>query len=146
VANMNVEGYAGDLTAEESWEVLKSEENAVLVDVRSAAEWSYVGITDLSSLGKETAAIEWKRFSGDGMVENPTFVEQVKAACPNPEAKVLSLCRSGVRSIATSKALTEAGFTQAYNVLEGFEGDKDTTEHRGQIGGWKFHGLPWKQN
>ncbi len=147
MADESVEGYAGDLTPEETWEILKSEESAVLIDVRSAAEWAYVGVTDLSSIGKETQAIEWKSFSAsDGMVQNLNFADQVKTICPDPNAKVLSLCRSGVRSIATSKVLTEAGFTQAYNVLEGFEGDKDATDHRGQVGGWKVRGLPWKQS
>lgn len=145
MADENVEGYAGNLTPEEAWEIMKSEENAVLIDVRSGAEWAYVGMVDLSSLGKQDVKIEWKAFSNGVMAENPNFVAEVTAACPDKAAKVLSLCRSGVRSIATSKVLTEAGFAQAYNVLEGFEGDKDTQEHRGQTGGWKHRALPWKQ-
>jgi rhodanese-related sulfurtransferase len=145
VADETVEGYAGNLTPEETWEILKTEKDAVLVDVRSAAEWVYVGMVDLSSIGKEDAKIEWKSFSAGGMVENPNFAAEVDAVCTDKDVKVLSLCRSGVRSIATSKKLTEAGFTQAYNVLEGFEGDKDTAEHRATIGGWKFRGLAWKQ-
>ena len=145
MANETVEGYAGDLSPEETWEILKNEEDAVLVDVRSAAEWAYVGMVDISSLGKEDAKIEWKSFSAGGMVENSDFAAQVAEISPNKDAKILSLCRSGVRSIATSKTLTEAGFSQAYNVLEGFEGDKDNAEHRGQTGGWKMRGLPWKQ-
>ncbi len=144
MADQNVEGYAGDLTPEETWEILKNEESAVLIDVRSQAEWSFVGVTDLSSLSKEALSIEWKSFPG--MVDNPNFVDQVSAACPDKNAKIFSLCRSGQRSIATSKALTNAGFSQCYNILEGFEGDTDDAAHRGHTGGWKFRGLPWKQN
>ena len=147
MVNLNIGGYAGNMTLEKTWQILKNEKDAILIDVRSAAEWAYVGVTDLSSIGKEALTIEWKSYSkNDGMVENQNFVDQVKELCPNYNAKIFSLCRSGVRSIATSKILTEAGFTHAYNVLEGFEGDKDITEHRGQLGGWKVRGLPWKQN
>ena len=73
MADETVEGYAGNLTPEETWEILKTEKDAVLVDVRSAAEWVYVGMVDLSSIGKEDAKIEWKSFSAGGMVENPNF-------------------------------------------------------------------------
>jgi len=144
VADETVEGYAGDLTPEETWEILKNEESAVLIDVRTAAEWNYVGVADLSSLSKEQLTISWVTFPGNQKNEN--FVTEVESVCLDKEAKVISICRSGVRSIATSKTLTEAGYTQAYNVLEGFEGNKNDDEHRGNVGGWKVRGLPWKQN
>ena len=148
VADEAVEGYAGDITPEEAWEILKSEENAVLVDVRSAAEWKFIGSPDLSSIGQTAALIEWKGYpgSGDSMVENPDFIANVKAACPDSKAKILSLCRSGQRSISTSVLLTQEGYSQCYNVLEGFEGNKNDNEQRGQVGGWKVRGLPWKQS
>ena len=144
MADKNTDGYAGDITPREAWKMLQIEENVILVDVRSAAEWTYVGVTDLSSLGAEAAAIEWKSFPH--MEENKNFISQVKKICPNSNTIILSLCRSGQRSIASSQALTKSGYKQCYNVLEGFEGDIDSTQHRGNSGGWKFCGLPWKQS
>jgi rhodanese-related sulfurtransferase len=141
--NTEVEGYAGDISPIEAWEILKSDKTSILIDVRSEAEWAYVGVTDLASINKEAATIEWKSFPD--MTINQDFLKQVRAICTSPEVIIFSLCRSGQRSIATSRALTEAGFENCYNVLEGFEGDKDNNEQRGQSGGWKFYGLPWKQ-
>lgn len=135
--------YAGDVTPGEAWEILKSEENAVLIDCRTTAEWSYVGNTDLGELGKEPANIAWKVFPA--MEVNPAFDEEVAAAAPDKDTKLLFLCRSGVRSIAAAIAATNAGYNHAYNILEGFEGDKDDAGHRGAAGGWKARGLPWTQ-
>ena len=143
MVNIEVEGYAGDISSIEAWEILKSDKTSILIDVRSQAEWAYVGVTDLASINKNAAMIEWKSFPD--MTINPNFIKQVKEICTGPNVLIFSLCRSGQRSIATSRALTEAGFKNCYNVLEGFEGDKNNKEHRGQSGGWKFYGLPWKQ-
>ena len=122
MANRNVAGYAGDVTPQDAWGILKNEKNAVLVDVRSAAEWKFIGIPDLASIDKEVATIEWKNYPGAGgsMVENTDFIDQIKSICPNPDTKILSLCRSGQRSISTSIVLTNEGFNQCYNVKEGF--------------------------
>jgi rhodanese-related sulfurtransferase len=144
MVDTKVEGYAGNITPTETWKILKNDEYSILIDVRSAAEWAYVGVTDLASIDKEAITIEWKIFPD--MTINPDFINQVKQVCASPEIKIFSLCRSGQRSIATSRVLTEAGFKNCYNVLEGFEGDKDIKKHRGYSGGWKFCGLPWKQN
>jgi rhodanese-related sulfurtransferase len=144
MVNTKVEGYTGNITPPETWEILKNDEYSILIDVRSAAEWSYVGVTDLASINKEAITIEWKSFPN--MTINPDFINQVKRNCASPDIKIFSLCRSGQRSIETSRALTEAGFKNCYNVLEGFEGDKDNQEHRSCSGGWKYWGLPWKQN
>ena len=76
---------------------------------------------------------------------NPEFQTEITAACPDKEAKLLFLCRSGVRSIDAAISATEAGYKNAYNILEGFEGDQDDQGHRGRLGGWRFSGLPWKQ-
>ena len=143
MADEDVVGYAGDLTPIEAWEILKDEESAILVDVRTDAEWNYVGIVDLSSLNKEPSTISWVLFPDNS--PNEKFVSGVEAICADKHTKVISICRSGVRSISSSIALTNAGFSQAYNVLEGFEGDKDGNDHRSTIGGWKMRGLPWKQ-
>lgn len=135
--------YAGDLDPKAAWKMLESEPAAVLIDVRTLAEWQYVGVPDLSPLDRKAAFVEWQRFP-DGS-PNPEFVEQVTRIVPDPEVPVLFLCRSGVRSMHAAIALTEAGYARCYNVAEGFEGDKDTTLHRGTVGGWKVAGLPWQQ-
>ena len=135
--------YAGDVTPEEAWDILQIDKSSVLIDCRTDAEWSYVGQADLSALGKEQLCIAWKNFPT--LEINPAFAEEIAAACPDKQIKVLIMCRSGVRSIDAAIAATVAGYTQAYNVLEGFEGDKDASGHRGNTGGWKHRGLPWKQ-
>jgi rhodanese-related sulfurtransferase len=135
--------YAGDLSPAEAYELLKREPDAVLVDVRTRAEWSYVGTPDLSELGREVVLAEWVTFP-DG-ARNPQFVDSV-AALARKNAPVVFLCRSGVRSIAAAEAVTAAGFTQAYNVTEGFEGPSDGSGHRGTAAGWKVRGLPWRQS
>jgi rhodanese-related sulfurtransferase len=136
--------YAGDLTPREAWELLESEQHAILVDVRTKAEWSYVGIPELGSLGRNVVLIEWNTFP-DGR-RNPAFVDQLVEAGADPEAPVIFLCRSGQRSIGAAEAATGAGFPRAYNILEGFEGPLDPQRHRGTETGWKAAGLPWRQS
>ena len=135
--------YAGNKTPQEAWELLKAEPGAVLIDVRTDAEWSYVGVPDLKAVGKDVKLIPWKLFP-TGQV-NDRFAEQLLALGVPKDATLLFLCRSGVRSIAAAEAATAAGFTRALNVTEGFEGDKDAAGHRGTVGGWKVAGLPWTQ-
>ncbi len=137
------DGYAGDLTPQEAFELLQAEEQAVLVDVRTAAEWSYVGVPDLSGLDRPVALLEWVRFP-DG-ARNPRFLTDLAQAAP-PSAPVVFLCRSGVRSVAAAQAAAAAGYQRAYNVLEGFEGPPDERRHRGVRAGWKAQGLPWRQS
>ena len=137
------DGYAGDVSPRDAWDWLEDDADTVLVDCRTAAEWNYVGLPDLARLGKETVTVEWVDFPANE--RNPSFVNQVRAAGIGPGQRVLFLCRSGVRSIGAAKALTEAGYGRAYNVLEGFEGDKDDAGHRATVGGWKVAGLPWRQ-
>ena len=129
------QGYAGDVTPELAWQWVQSGE-AVIVDVRSDAEREWVGFVP------GAAPVVWKQWPG--MVMNPSFDDSVKEAVP-PGKKALMLCRSGVRSIGAAKRATELGF-EAYNILEGFEGDKDEEGHRGEKGGWRLRGLPWRQN
>lgn len=136
--------YAGDLTPQEAWGLLEKEHNAVLVDVRTRPEWSYVGIPELSSLGRNVVLIEWTTFP-EGR-RNPGFVAQLAEAGADPEAPVIFLCRSGQRSIAAAEAATAAGFPRAFNVLDGFEGPLDGARHRGTETGWKAAGLPWRQS
>jgi len=136
--------YAGDLTPQQAWDLLTADERAVLVDVRTDAEWRYVGVPDTSSLGRRPALIEWSTYpSGQ---PNPDFVASLAAVglAPGDERPVLFLCRSGVRSVAAATAVTAAGYGPAYNVLEGFEGNVGPDGHRGAQG-WRAAGLPWKQ-
>ena len=137
------EGYAGDLTPGETWNLLAAEPGVVLIDVRTDAEWNYVGVTDLAALGKEQINISWLTFPGN--VKNENFVAEVRTAFPNPDTTILFLCRSGQRSASAAKAMTEAGYSNCFNIAEGFEGDKDETGHRGTKNGWKVRGLAWKQ-
>lgn len=137
-------GYAGDITPEGAWILLQDNPDAVLIDVRTRAEWAFVGVPDLASLGKMPGLIEWVVFPD--MAPNPGFVDEaVKTATGGPEAPMLFLCRSGQRSAAAAKALTAQGFSTAYNIIGGFEGGRNQNGHRGTLEGWKVAGLPWTQ-
>lgn len=135
--------YAGDLPPRQAWELLASDPDAVLVDVRTSAEWQWVGGADLSELGKRTLGIEWMTSAGQ---PNARFVEQLGEAGVEPDAPVLFLCRSGHRSAAAARVATAAGYGAAYNVAGGFEGDPDAEGHRGTVNGWKVAGLAWRQS
>lgn len=134
--------YAGDITPEEAWTLLTDTPDAVLVDVRTDAEWRFVGVPDLSSLQRDVVFIEWNRTDG---TRNESFVEDLVAAGVTGERPVAFLCRSGNRSIGAAEAATAAGIGPSYNILDGFEGDLDEHRHRGGTG-WKALGLPWKQS
>lgn len=136
-------GYEGDLSPQEAWALLESDPSANLVDVRTNAEWSYVGVVDLRILNREPIFIEWQHFP-DGRI-NPEFVDQLESTNLNQKSPVLFLCRSGVRSVSAAIAATERGFDRCYNIAEGFEGDPDADKHRGLSNGWKVRGLPWIQ-
>jgi rhodanese-related sulfurtransferase len=135
--------YAGDITPEQAWKLLSENPDAVLVDVRTDAEWRFVGVPDLSSLGRDVVYIEWVTTDGR---PNPNFTDELKGRVPpaDEERPVIFLCRSGNRSIGAAEVATEVGLTPAYNVLDGFEGQLDANGHRGE-NGWRAVGLPWKQ-
>lgn len=137
------QGYAGDVTASQAWQKLKDDKGALLVDVRTAAEWSFVGRPDISSLGKRLLTIEWERFPG--RVPNPDFANSVKAAGASHDQAIYFLCRSGGRSRSAAKAMTALGFRNCFNIAGGFEGDLDAAGHRGRGSCWKTDGLPWVQ-
>jgi len=134
--------YAGDVAPSEAYDELQADDDAVLVDVRTSAEWSYVGLPDLTQIGKRVIFLEWQHFP-DGTL-NGGFVEQLRAAGVREGVPVYFLCRSGVRSAAAAKAATTAGLGPAYNVSDGFEGSLDRDGHR-EVAGWKAAGLPWMQ-
>lgn len=135
-------GYAGDLSPSEAWKTLQENAEAVLVDVRTHAEWVYVGVPDLSAIGRQTVLLEWQSYPEGA--RNPSFVEQLREAGVGPDTPAVFLCRSGVRSVAAAQAATAAGLGPAYNVLDGFEGATDGDGHRGAHG-WRSEGLPWRQ-
>ncbi len=130
-----VASYAGNISAELAHQWMLSG-RAILVDIRSHAERAWVGFVP------DALGIEWKMWPG--MMANPNFDAELKAAVP-AGSQVMMLCRSGVRSIPASERAQSLGYT-AYNILEGFEGDPDGRAHRGKKGGWRFRGLPWRQN
>lgn len=136
-------GFAGDVSVEETWEALKNDPDAVLVDVRTDAEWSFVGIADLSSLGKQPFLISWQIYPS--MQVNADFVDMMQQQGIAQSAAVYFLCRSGVRSRAAAEMAAAAGYQATYNIAGGFEGDKDKNHHRGGLNGWKAAGLPWLQ-
>jgi rhodanese-related sulfurtransferase len=127
-------GYAGDITPDTAYQWMQSGA-AVMVDVRSEAELAWVGFVP------GAVAVPWKQWPST--VINPLFDEAVKVAAKGK--KVVLLCRSGVRSIAAAQRATQLGL-EAYNILEGFEGDANSDGHRGTQGGWRMRGLPWRQN
>jgi rhodanese-related sulfurtransferase len=135
--------YAGDLTPREAWELLDRDPRAVLVDVRSEAEWMFVGVPDVTGVGKSLVTVCWSHWPAG--TRNPQFVDELASAGVTGEGPVLFICRSGARSRSAAAAATEAGIAPAYNVLEGFEGDLDEHGHRGG-NGWRAHGLPWRQS
>lgn len=127
-------GYGGDISAHLAYAWWQAGD-AVLVDVRTDAEREWVGFVP------GAVPVAWKQWPG--MAMNDQFDQVLKAAVPAGK-KVVFLCRSGVRSIAAAKRATELGL-EAYNILEGFEGDPDQDAHRGGVGGWRHNGLPWRQ-
>ncbi|KJV09512.1 sulfurtransferase [Elstera litoralis] len=135
--------YAGDVSPKETWAALKNDPAAILIDVRTPAEWAYVGLPDVASLGKLVLTVAWQTWP-EGQ-QNPAFLAEAREQGLKPGQPVYLLCRSGVRSLAAAKALTEAGYGPCYNIAGGFEGPLDPTRHRGTLAGWKVEGLPWRQ-
>jgi rhodanese-related sulfurtransferase len=141
--SMAAEGYAGDLSPSEAYRLLEQDPAAVLIDVRTKPEWQYVGVPALQSLGRDTLFLSWQEYPE--MRQHSDFAGAVAAQGVGRDQPVLLLCRSGVRSRSAAIALTAAGYRQAYNVSEGFEGTLDSEGHRGTANGWRKAGLPWKQ-
>ena len=128
--------YAGEVTPSEAHR-LSTAFGAKLIDVRSRFEHEYIGRVPGSSL------VEWKHWPGGDL--NPHFLAELNRLC-KPEDVVLFLCRSGVRSHSAAAVAAKAGYVQAFNILEGFEGDLDQQGQRGHLGGWRKAGLPWIQS
>lgn len=127
----------------QTWEALKADPNAQLVDVRTDAEWNFVGVPDLAAAGKQAVLLQWQVYPS--MQRNSAFEQQLNDAGFTPEHHIYFLCRSGARSMAAAEAALAAGFPHVYNVADGFEGPPDRAGHRGATAGWKASGLPWRQ-
>lgn len=127
--------YSGALLPAEAHELMKA--GASLVDVRTKPELLYVGRVP------GALAVEWQTYPGNR--PNPEFLAELAAAVPKDQP-VMFMCRSGARSHSAAEAATRAGWKEAYNVLEGFEGDRDAGGHRNTTGGWRVAGLPWSQS
>jgi len=126
--------YAGALLPKEAYALMQA--GGKLIDVRTRAELDWVGRVPGG------LAVEWNAYPGGAL--NPNFLSQL-AEVAEKEAPVMFMCRSGGRSHSAAVAATQAGYRECYNVLEGFEGDKDATQHRNSTGGWRVAGLPWIQ-
>jgi rhodanese-related sulfurtransferase len=137
-----------DVDVETAWQALTSNPRAQLVDVRTRAEWTYVGIPDLGPVGKRPVLVEWQTFPDQTV--DPRFAErlagELKALGVQEDDELFFICRSGTRSLAAAKAMAEAGFRKCHNVGGGFEGPLDDDRHRGSVDGWKAAGLPWQQS
>jgi rhodanese-related sulfurtransferase len=129
--------YSGAVTPSEAATLLDALPDAKLIDVRTRAEWDYVGRVPGSIL------IEWNTYPEGS--RNPAFVAQLRSTATDTDAPVLFLCRSGQRSDHAARAARAAGYLRAYNILEGFEGDKDASGQRGHVNGWRKAQLPWIQ-
>ena len=127
-----------NLDPKQAWHLMQQNPSAVLVDVRTKMEHTFIGHPP------GAIHIPWKEFP-DWQV-NPAFVDEVKKVAADVNAPVLLLCRSGQRSLDAAKVLEASGYRHLINITEGFEGPLDDHKHRGNLGGWRFHGLPWEQS
>ena len=129
--------YAGGVPPAVAWQLFEDRQ-ALLVDVRSPEERKFVGHVPNS------LAVPWA--TGTSLTRNPRFVRELEARIGGKDVPVLLLCRSGKRSVLAAEAAAKAGFTNVFNVLEGFEGEIDARQQRGGADGWRHHGLPWVQD
>lgn len=132
--------YRGDIPPQEAFDRLKKNPNAVLIDVRTQPEWTFVGLPQVDRLMR----VSWQVYPL--MEVNGNFVSDVKAMGLSNDTEIICICRSGARSASAATALTKAGFSNCWNVAQGFEGDKNVDGRRGATNGWKAAGLPWAQS
>lgn len=143
----NFTGYAGDLLSADAYALLAGDPASVLIDVRTQAEWAYVGAPDLRTLGKEPIYLEWQRYPS--MEVDQQFASRLEGELKDRGvergATLVFLCRSGARSRHAAIAMTGAGWGPCFNISDGFEGPLDASRHRGGASGWRAAGLPWTQ-
>jgi rhodanese-related sulfurtransferase len=139
--------HIADVPVEEAWARLEKDPGSVLIDVRTRAEWTFVGLPDLGKIGKRVLTVEWQTSPDSkidaGFPERLTAV--LDAAGATKDSEVLFICRSGARSRMAAEAMAGVGYRQCRNVADGFEGPLDAGRHRGQVAGWKAAGLSWAQ-
>jgi len=144
----NGEKAVDEVDVEQVWGTLQSDPRSQLVDVRTRAEWTYVGIPDLGPAGKRPVLVEWQTFPDQAI--DPRFAErlagELKALGVGLGDDLFFICRSGSRSLAAAKAMAAIGYRACHNVACGFEGPLDDGRHRGASAGWKAAGLPWQQS
>jgi rhodanese-related sulfurtransferase len=141
------EARIDSISVEEAWARLERDAGSILIDVRTAGEWAFVGVPDLSSIGKRPVLVEWQTFPDSR--PNAAFVDRVTDALvtigANKDSELLFICRSGSRSLRAARAMASAGYARCRNVADGLEGPLDPERHRGRLAGWKAKGLPWVQ-
>ena len=141
-ANLSVDS----VSVTDAWRSLTQDPKAQLVDVRTRAEWQFVGVPDLGSIGRSPILIEWQSYP-EGKAASD-FADHcgraLREAGADPQTDIFFLCRSGARSLSAARAMTKSGFARCHNVADGFEGPLDRHQHRA-AGGWKVAGLPWVQ-
>ena len=144
---MGSDAFVDDVSVEETWKLLEANTKAQLVDVRTRPEWAFVGVPDVSSLGRRVIMIEWQTFPDSRA--DPGFSERLKGllteAGVKNDADLFFICRTGGRSRMAAELMADAGYAHCHNVAEGFEGPLDSDRHRGKLAGWKSAGLPWVQ-
>jgi len=137
-----------DVPVEEVWARLEKDSRSVLIDVRTRAEWAFVGLPDLERIGKRVLTVEWQS-SPENKID-AAFPERLgkvlDAAGAGKDDELFFICRSGGRSRMAAEAMADAGYRRCRNVADGFEGPLDTDRHRGQAAGWKSAGLAWVQS
>lgn len=138
--------HIDDVPVEEVWARLSSETDAVLIDVRTRAEWTFAGLPDLNAIGKRVLTVEWQTYPESvdaGFTDRMT--KALDAAGATKDSELFFICRSGARSRMAAEAMSNAGYRRCRNVADGFEGPLDADRHRGQVAGWKAAGLAWVQ-
>ena len=140
---IKTDGFAGHVSPSIAYAYLK-DNPAYLVDVRSKAEWAFVGTPDMPQAAGRVIFAQWQIFPN--MVANENFVSELTMAVAERDAPIFFLCRSGMRSQAAARQMTQAGYTHCFNVAGGFEGDADAQGQRGHVNGWKMEGCPWRQS
>jgi rhodanese-related sulfurtransferase len=131
------------ISSKQCFERLSEESSSYLVDVRTKPEWMFVGLPDLQSLNKQTICVSWHVYPE--MEINVNFESEILKSGINKQDAIFFICRSGHRSQDAAEFLASRGFTDCFNVIDGFEGENDPNHQRSTINGWKYYKLPWKQ-
>ena len=140
---LNKKNNIQNISSQECFEILSNKADAYLIDVRTQPEWQLVGVPDLSSINQETIFISWQIYPD--MNENKNFKKQIFDRGIQKENNLYFICRSGQRSRYAANLLIENGFSNCFNIHDGFEGDLNQQNKRSLINGWKYNNLPWKQ-